>query len=210
MEIIHDKSDKGPIINIEGEKGESLFRRPVIWFIEGDFQRIKEQYESYQKLIEGAKEERLLAIIGALSMEEALDLFLGSYLPDYSNLEENRDFSLSMKIDLAHSLRLIPKHILNTADLIRSVRNKFAHNLNIICFGALDRGTKDSLGQKYRVFFPDDVDTGLTVKDMFVSIVEAVIVGLAIYASHLRAAKEFIHSEDFSGQLVKRIKAESG
>jgi len=47
MEIVHDKPEGAPLINIEGKKGESLFCHPVIWFIQEDFKGIKEQYESY-------------------------------------------------------------------------------------------------------------------------------------------------------------------
>ncbi len=210
MEIVDAMPEGAPIINIEGKKGGSLFHRPVIWFIQEDFKRIKEQYDGYQKLIEGAKEERLLTLIGALSMEEALDLFLGAYIPDYPRLEKQRDFTLFIKIELAHSLRIIPAHILDAATLINSVRNKFAHELKFERFDSLDIGTQDNLKQKDHVFFPDDINTSLTVKDMFIHIVEAVIIGLGIYASHLRTAKEYIYSADFSQQLVKRIKAKSG
>ena len=210
MEIVHDKPEGAPIINIEGKKGGSLFHHPSIWVFEKDVKRISDQYESYQKFLEGTKEERLLALIGALSMEEALDLFLGAYLPDYSRLEESRDFSLSMKIDLAHSLRLIPTHILHTADLVRAIRNKFAHDLSIDCFDSLDNNKfKNKLRVRFKELFPDNTNTSLAIKDMFISIVEAVILGLGIYASHLMAAKEYIYSDAFLKEFDKRIKGKT-
>ena len=211
MEIVHGKPDDGKLINIEGKKGESLFHHPVVWFIQKEFKRIKEQYEGYQKLIEGAKEERLLALIGALSMEEALDLFLGAYIPKYKRILKNTDFTLSMKIEIAHSLRLIPRHILNSADIVRKIRNEFAHDLSIHCFDSLDeKKFKTKLRARFKEFSHDDTNTSPTVKDMFISVVEIVIVGLGIYASHLRTAKEYIYSAEFSQQLVERIKAKSG
>lgn len=206
MEIVNNIPEGAPIINIEGKQGESLFRRPVKWFIQEDFKRIKDQYEGYQKLIEGAKEERLLALIGALSMEEALDLFLGAYIPDYHRLEKQRDFTLFIKIELALSLRIIPRHIIDAAELINNVRNKFAHELEISYFDDLDNGTKDKLKQNHGVFFPDNTNASLSVKNMFIGVVEAIIIALGIYASHIRVAKDYIHSADFAQQLVKRIK----
>ena len=211
MEIANGKLEEGKhFINIEGKKGESLFRRPIIWFIQKEFERIKEQYESYQKLIEGAKEERLLVLISALSMEEALDLFLAAYIPDYHRLEKQRDFTLFIKIELARSLRIIPVHILDAAALINSVRNKFAHDLKIDCFDSLNSGTQYNLKQKHGVVFSDSTNTSPKIKVTFISIVEAVIVGLGIYSSHLRVAKEYIYSDDFAQRLVERIKAKSG
>ena len=208
MEIANGKPEEGKhFINIEGKKGESLFTRAVIWFIQEDFKRIREQYEGYQKLIEGAKEERLLALIGALSMEEALDLFLGAYIPDYHSLEKQRDFTLFLKIELARSLQLIPAHIFDAASLINVVRNKFAHNLSIDCFDSLDIGTQEKLKQKHGQFF---TDISPTIKDMFIGIVNAVIIGLGVYACHVKAARKYIYSDDFRQQLVGRIKAKSG
>jgi len=141
-------------------------------------------------LIEGAKEERLLALVGALSMEEAIDLFLGAYIPDYPHLEEQRDFTLFIKIELTRCLRVIPKHILDAAVLINNIRNKFAHELRIERFDSLDIGTQDNLKRKHGAFFPDGTRISLAVKDVFAGIVEAIIVGLGIYASHLKVTSD--------------------
>lgn len=207
MEIVHDVPGGAPIMNIEGKKGESLFCHPVIWFIQEDFKRIMAQSQYYKKLIEEAREERLLAIIGALSVEEALDSFLSSYIPDYKLILENTDFTLSMKIEIAYSLRLIPRHILNTANLIRAIRNEVAHNINIGRFDSLnDDKFKNKLRVKFQEFFPNDTNTELTVKDRFIHLVEGVIVALGIYATHLRSARDYIYSDGFGKELVKRIK----
>ena len=209
MEIVHDKPEGEPIINIEGKKGESLFYRPLIWGFEKDFKLISGQYAEYERLIREAKEERLLALVGAMSMEEALDFFLEGYIPDYRSLEKQLSLSIKNKIQLARSLRIIPAHILDAADLINNVRNKFAHNLKISCFDALDSGSKDNLKQKHGVFFPDDRNTDLTFIDMFAKVTDGIIIGLEIYASHLKIARDYIYSEDFLNELSKRIKGKS-
>jgi hypothetical protein len=207
MEIVRDMPEGAPIINIEGKKGESLFRRPVKWFVEKDIELIREQFERYKKFIETAKEERLLALIGALSMEEALDLFLGAYIPDYKRILEEKDFTLSMKIEIALSLRLIPRHILNSADIVRKIRNEFAHNLSINYFDSLDEEKfKNKLIVRLQDFLPNDKNTDRSVKDMFIAVVECVILGLGVYASHIKSAKEYIYGGDFADELVKRIK----
>jgi len=205
MEIIRGRPGEGgrSTINIEGKKGESLFCHPVKWFVEKDVKLISEQFERYKKLFEKAKEERLLTLIGALSMEEALDLFLGAYIPDYSLIE--RDFTLYLKIKLAYSLKIIPPHILDAAALINSVRNKFSHELEVDCFDSLDSGTKENIRQKHGIFAPDD-RTNRTVKAAFILVVQFVIIALGIYASHAQSVKEYIYSDDFGEELVKRIK----
>ena len=206
MEIVNDMPEGAPIINIEGQKGESLFRHPVKWFVEKDIELIREQFERYKRFVETAREERLLALVGALSMEEALDLFLGAYIPDYSRIEGERDFTLYLKIQLAYSLKLIPPRILDVAALINSVRNKFSHELKIDCFDSLDNGTQENLKQKEEAFLPNDKNSDRAVKDTFIAVVECVILGLGVYASHVKSAKEYIYGGDFGDELVKRIK----
>jgi hypothetical protein len=208
MELINGKPPEGELlINIEGEKGASLFHHPIKWFVEKDMLLISEQFERYKKLVEAATDERLLAIIGALSTEEALDLFLGSYIPGYKRVSEIKDFTLSMKIEIALSLRLIPSHILNTVDLVRAIRNEFAHNLSIDCFDSLDEEKfKKKLEARFQVLFPNDKHNNREVKHTFTSVVEGVIVALGVYASHVKSAKEYIYSNNFSGELIKRIK----
>jgi hypothetical protein len=103
---------------------------------------------------------------------------------------------------------LIPRHILNSADIVRKIRNEFAHDLSINYFDSLDeKKFKTKLRARFKEFFHDDTNTSPTVKDMFISVVETVIVGLGIYASNLRAVKEYIRSEDFRNELNKRMKS---
>jgi hypothetical protein len=206
MDIVTDIPEGGKRINIEGKKGESLFHHPVIWVIEKDFNRIKEQNERNNELMRRADEERLLAIVSALLMEEALDLLLGAYILKYSTLQRQRDFTLFLKIELARSLCVIPKHIIDAAALINSVRNKFAHQIELDSFGSLDVGTRANLKEKSKLFYPDDEPDRKTAKELFTKVVFGVITALAFYAPHLRDAREYIFSEAFGKELDRLLK----
>lgn len=209
MEIVADMPEGAPIINIEGKKGDSLFYRPLGWTLKEDLKLISGQYEEYEKLITEAKEERLLALVGSLSVEDALDFFLGAFIPSYNYLSENRDFSLSMKIDLAYSLHLIPKLILDAADLIRKIRNEFAHDLHLNSFDSLGDKIKRRLRRLSKELFPRDKGTEISYFVDFEKVVDATIMGLEIYASHVKIARQFIYSEDFISELKKRVKVKS-
>ena len=50
MKIVGDIPADGKRLNIEGEKGESLFHHPVIWCISPDLEQIKNQYERYNEI----------------------------------------------------------------------------------------------------------------------------------------------------------------
>jgi hypothetical protein len=206
MERVISRNEMKPRLNINGTKGESLLYHPVIWVIEKDFNRIREQNERHNELMRRAGEERLLAIVSALLMEEALDLLLGAYILNYSTLQRQRDFTLSLKIELARSLCVIPKRIIDAAALINSVRNKFAHQIELDSFDSLDVGTCANLKGKCKIFYPDDEVNGKTVKELFTKVVFGVITALAIYAPHLRDIKEYIFSEAFVKELDRLMK----
>jgi hypothetical protein len=210
MEISYVKAQKGEyFLNIEGIKGESLFYKPIVWFIAPDFEKIRKQFIRHKKFIEQTKEERLLSIVAALSVEEAMDLCLRSYIPKYqAKLEGTRDFSFFLKIQLARSLCLIPGHILNGADLIREIRNKFAHDLDIEGFNFLGNEFNDRLKEMFHKFTPERDPKSIAVKDLFVNVAMCVIVGLGIYASHAKAAREYIYGKDFLKQLEDLMKGE--
>lgn len=195
MEIVNDfKPKEGEyFLNIEGSKGESLFHKPIVWFFTPDFENINKQFIRYKEFIEQIKEERLLSIVAALSVEEVLDLCLGAYIPKYQDkLEDNTGFTFFLKIQLASSLCLIPEHILKGADLIRAIRNEFAHNLVIENLDSLDNKFNDRLKKIFQEFSPERDPKSLAVKDLFVEVAESVIVGLGLYASHTKAARQYI------------------
>ena len=154
MEVVNDfKPREGEyFLNIEGSKGESLFYRPVERFTVPDLENIKRQFIRYKEFIEQTKEERLLSIVAALSVEEALDLFLGTYILKYQDeLEKNRDFTFFLKIHLVRSLCLVPEHIPRGADIIREIRNEFAHNLDIENLDSLGNKFKDKLNLYFKM-----------------------------------------------------------
>lgn len=209
MEMVTGIPEGAPIINIEGTKGESIFYRPLGWTLKEDLKLISNQYEEYERIIREAKEERLLALVGNLSMEEALDYFLAAYIPHYEYLSENRGFSLAMKIDLGHSLCLIPKHLLDAADLVNRIRNEFAHDLQMKSFDSLETKIKQKLSRFHKVLFPKD-SKSISYSEKFAQVVDAVIIGFEVYSSHVRIARKFIYSDDFTNELKKRVVVKTG
>ena len=199
----------GFIINIEGPKGESLFYEPLGWTLQEDLKLVGGQYKEYERVFIKSGEDRLLALVANLSMEDALDNFLVAYIPHYKCLSENRDFTLSMKIDLGRSLCLIPKHLLDAADLVRKIRNEFAHNLEMKSLNSLKADTKRKLRTFCKVLYPKD-SMNISFAEKFARVADAVIFGFEVYSSHLRNARKFIYSDDFTNELKKRVVVKTG
>lgn len=118
-----------------GKEGESLFTKPLLRFFKEN--PLPELYRKTGSL----NDDRLLAIVTALIIEDRIDAALGSFLPKYRKLTENTDFTFSLKIALCEALGQIPPSILNAANTLRKIRNEFAHNLDITSF----TGIKESL-----------------------------------------------------------------
>jgi hypothetical protein len=210
MKWVPEKAERESTLpNIEGKKGESLFYEPLLWSYPGAVNIMSERYAEYLRVVSQDGEERLIVLVSAMSMEEALDLFLGAYIPDYLRLKNQRDFTPFLKIQLACSLRIIPAHILDAAVLINEIRNKFAHKLKISLLNTLGSGTQDNLRQKYSVFFPSGTTANLSFVDMFTEITNCVILSFEFYAASLKIAREYIYSEDFIDELNKRTEGKS-
>jgi DNA-binding MltR family transcriptional regulator len=81
------------------------------------------------------KDERSIALIGGTFCEMALEQILKSFLPDDEKqvdklFEFNQPLgSFSSKISMVLCLGLVDKVIVRDLDMIRKIRNKFAHNL---------------------------------------------------------------------------------
>src|ERR1700687_1436110 len=81
-----------------GKKGETIFSEPLLTFF-----RHNPLPELFQQT-EGLKDDRLLAIVTALIVEDRIDAVLGSFLPRYVRLTEKTEFTFSMKIALVEAL----------------------------------------------------------------------------------------------------------
>lgn len=84
-----------------------------------------------------AKDERTIAILGGTFLEMALEHLLYAFLPEEEKevkklFEYNQPLgNFSNKISLSYCLGLINKTIKEDLNLVRKIRNKFAHDLYV-------------------------------------------------------------------------------
>lgn len=122
-----------------GNKGESVFCEPLL-----RFPRENRLPEFFQKTA-ALNDERLLAIVAALIVEDRLDAALGAFLPRYGRLSDAKEYTFSLKIALLEALALIPPRILAAATIIRRIRNEFAHDLELESFSQLKGSLSNAL-----------------------------------------------------------------
>ncbi len=179
---------------IEGLPGESLFCHAMM-----DWTRYNELPELFRK-VEGMNDERLLAIVTALIVENRLDHMLPFFLPRYSKLKGMAEFTFSMKIRLLQALNFIPPLIPAAAHCIREIRNEFAHQLSKTQLSEIDPKVLSKLNGIYQSAYagvsfvggdpvrPEDK----TLKETFRRVTFFCVVGLNSYAVNLRILREHI------------------
>ncbi|HVX38035.1 MAG TPA: hypothetical protein VHB25_00585 [Gemmatimonadaceae bacterium] len=126
-------------------------------------------------------------------MEDAVDSLAAAYVPGYSSLAENRDFSLSMRIELVRSLRLCPTRLLGAADAVRLIRNDFAHELSIATFDACKpkhlASIRGHLQQIQPAMVKDKSD-----REVFVNLVGMVRMALRGYSFHVDRLNTYVRT----------------
>ncbi|MCI0489225.1 MAG: hypothetical protein L0229_21750, partial [Blastocatellia bacterium] len=185
-------------VRFEGSPGKSLFQHLIQECIsEKETSEIQAQIDTTVEHVKEYDDDRLLVLVGALLVENAVDRLLASFMPGYKALQEkSRDFTFSMRIELARALQLIPNHILSAADAIRDVRNKFAHVLEINTFAALGKNKGQALRDHLRNFsvIPEqDWDEA----DIFGQLVIVTTMALYLYKPHTQWLNEYVRSSSF-------------
>lgn len=191
-----DQPNPEEILNFEGAAHETLFWHLKSWLIvdkENDLQkRLDELWEHYKNI----NDQRLLALVGALCMETALDALLERFMSDYDNFKKDMDVTFSLKIKIAKGLHLIPQKILNSCDLIRRIRNEFAHDLNLSEFSSLPKNRLDKLGPYVRAFDIKGRNSREWVA-LYRDLVGFTALGLIAYSYQIKAFRDYLETDDF-------------
>ena len=189
-----------------GHKNESLFTEPLMRYFRHN--PLPDLFSKTANL----QDDRLLAIVTALIVEDRVDALLSSFLPRYSRLTTN-DFTFSMKIALAEAFALIPTRILSAATILRKIRNEFAHNLEMDSFSTLKKSLISDLtnlrNEVYGVFGKDEKKPKANFLDEYKSIAFFCVAGLDAYRENLSYLRSFIERPEIIDQLLKTSAAEN-
>lgn len=190
-------SERGAIINIRGEKGHSLFYTDYgLLFSKRDIEETVKRVESFIAKYDFTPDDRALAIIGALTIENDLDDFLSKWIRGYKHIVTLRDFTFSFKVDLAISLKIIPPKIFNAIEPIRKIRNIFAHNLDVDSFEKAREVDSKSSNPTFPMLY-DKIKTFVcwkqkSNKETFKYLIICVMLALNHYKKHLVKLQNYI------------------
>lgn len=183
-----------------GEEGSSVFTQP---FIDYSFQ--PNRMPGFLDRIQRTGDDRSFVIVSVVVLERYLDVLLEGLLPGYNDLVEKREFTLSLKLGLLNALRLIPPHIVQIADLLRRVRNEFAHNVDCDKLENLKDSLKASLAQRVRECYGDAKPYSSSLHEMFKALTFLALVGLESYRVNVAILRERMDD----GSLRSTLKLQS-
>lgn len=191
-------------VQFEGKKESSLLTEFFFPSQKEKFQefltRLNEYLEKYKK----TSDHRALAIIGASIVENELDKFLSVWIKDYKDLKDNKEFTLSLKVELAISLKLIPKQLLNAIVPIRKIRNIFAHHFEIDTFEqakAKEPKTFEMLANKMNLL---NLPVGDDDIKNFQNLIKIIILGLNVYADQLMKIQDYIWKSKNRNRIINQ------
>jgi hypothetical protein len=189
------------VVNIQGPPGESVFCHLVVWCITAESLEILQTELNDQFVhVRDANDDRLLALVSALVVENAVDGLLSALMPGYTALRNRMDITFSMRIQIAKAMRIIPSRILGCADFVRRVRNMFAHNLSIKSFDQLEPCELQSMMDRLSQYDPDLL-TDKSHAEVFEQLVVWTAVALRAYSLQVAALGEFVRTEEFMSGL---------
>lgn len=192
--------DKKGAFVFNGEKGESLFIEPFFDKLKGSLEETFELPHLFRR-IEKAGDERSLAIMTALIVENRVDEILRVFMTGYDDLAKNKDFTMSMKTGLLSAMRMFPKHIIACADVVRQIRNDFAHNLEKESFDNVERKYLDKLSALFTGIYGKEESGKKTAHEKFKGIAYIAIFGLHLYKRNVQMLWKVVTSHQFAEEL---------
>jgi hypothetical protein len=191
-------------VDICGKQGDSLFNKLEKGVVTNkEFGDIVDKLNSYLKKYKDTSDDRALAIIGALIIENELDRFLAEWIKKYVHLKGNADFTFSFKVNLATSLKLIPQKILNAIEPIRKIRNVFAHNLDISTFEEANKFDSESfskLNNKIKMFIMDWNKNN--DRETFMKLALMIASALIIYTKHIIKVQDYVWNPENLNKII--------
>jgi len=192
-----DEPKPEEIIDITGPAGETLFWHALEHVIAKHGPKLQAELDELWAHYQDISDERLLALVAALCTENAIQGLLEAVGPGFDKLRDDADFTFSLKIKTVRALRIIPSRILTTCDLIRQLRNEFAHHLDRKTFSQLDpdkhlRKLKTQLAT-FNMKERDDTKYAALFKEL----VGFTLLALRTYLQHTQRLREFLETPAF-------------
>lgn len=111
-----------------GERGKSLFYQQ---FDAWETDNWNDDKPNFFDRLNNITDERSFVILSSTILEYQVDKFLEIFIPNKNLIIKKNQSDFYRKITTIRAFNLIPNQIIEFTDLVRNIRNEFAHHLNI-------------------------------------------------------------------------------
>jgi hypothetical protein len=193
------------------KKDESLFTDPFLGnFVPAEYWN--STLPPLAKRLKAVVDDRAYVILSALLLEFCVDENLKVWMPRYAalNLNEDEQFTFSVKLKLLDSFQLIPRYLIKVSHCIRKVRNEFAHKIALEHLEDLDVKIIERLRSVAQELVDDrEAVKATNVRELVDFLTNAVSMGLLAYRQNLELLRMDIESAEYLKGLHEKVKAEA-
>ena len=193
--------DNGKKFNISDDPVESIFSHAYPYVKQSEFiDDIQGEMDTAFKEISNIKnDERSTILVGAMFVEMGLESILENFLEYKKHYGSQSRFYPNIR--LLRATKLIPSWIIDCADLIRKIRNEFAHSYDIKSFDQISTIRVNEMKRFYEKYCPDDSSTELNIRELYSSIAQFTTMVCYFYASHIELMSKYLRSSVFHKNL---------
>lgn len=184
-------------IDISGPAGETLFYHALEHVVVQHHPEFQAELDELWAHYKDISDERLLALVGALCVERSIQGVLEALSPGFDRLQDDAAFTFSLEIKTVRAMRIVPSRLLAACDLIRQIRNEFAHHLDKKTLSQLSSEKYlNKVKAQVDAFYAKDhanADHGEIFKDL----VSFTLLALSVYVKHVRRMREYLETAAF-------------
>lgn len=201
----------------QSQDGQCIFPDQIDLWIKPDWENMPEYFQR----INSIEDDRSYIILAASVLELRIEKFLFVVFPNPKVLIDNRT-SFYRKLELVKAFNFIPTHFIEIADLLRQIRNDFAHSYVIDSLSEADKIAKlpeklldmGKLWHKYKsemIYWKEGKPLRFQYKDLWRVCIE----GFKVYELNVKLFRKETENPNFIENLMKlasdlRIKREMG
>ena len=166
-----------------------------------------EDIPPYFKRLNKINDDRSFVILAVAVLEYQIDRFLKTFIPKYDILIKSNT-NISAKINIIEAFNLIPPHIIDMVNLLRDIRNVFAHYLEIDDFEDEKKSKRLPnyilLMKKYKLEYHSEMpywNNGKPIRLLFKDIWSVCLEALRIYEGNIKLFRQETEKREYINYL---------
>lgn len=191
---------------------QSILEQP--FFELTDFTKWNNEMGKFYKRVNETKDERSFVILMALIVEFHIDSVIRAFFPENKEILGNQNLTFDLKISILKSLKILPVSIFDFSDLVRRIRNEFAHKIEIDKIVELKKYKKgeklinklNDFCYQYKDFLKYSKNNDIDYRKKFKDIANFANNALREYEPSVRIVREEITKKEFLQKIIKRKK----